>query len=125
MKTIKPTMALPPITKLPKASITSPASPFNRIYLVVVMLSAILKIVVISKSEGNTEKSSASLLNIAINNIRSDNDMFILSIISTRNSGIGIIIIRIINIIPTDTTISPIFIIYLLSVLLSVFNEKM
>jgi len=45
--------------------------------------------------------------------------MFILSIISTRNSGIGIIIIRIINIIPTDTTISPIFIIYLLLVLFS------
>ena len=74
------------------------------------MFRAILNIVVISRTDGNTEKSSASLLNIDINNINNDNDIFILNIMSTKNGGIGMIIIKIINIIPTDTKISPTFI---------------
>ena len=52
---------LPPMTKLPNASTTWPASPCSRIRRVTEMLMASRKSVVISSSVGKTENSSAFL----------------------------------------------------------------
>ena len=52
---------LPPMTNLPNASTTWPASPCSRIRRVTEMLIARRKSVVISSSDGKTEKSIARL----------------------------------------------------------------
>ena len=55
----RPTTTLPPMTKLPKASTTCPASPCSRISRVTETLMARRKSVVSSSSDGNEEKSIA------------------------------------------------------------------
>ena len=55
----RPTTTLPPMTKLPKAETTFPASPCRRIRRVTETLMARRNSVVSSSSEGNEEKSIA------------------------------------------------------------------
>ena len=73
---IKPTMGSPPITKLPKVSITEPAYPVLKIPLVVEILSESLKTVVISRMVGKDENSSASLMYIVIRRITTEREIF-------------------------------------------------
>jgi hypothetical protein len=60
-KMTRPTTMLPPMTNLPNASTTWPASPSSRIRRVTEMLMARRKSVVISSSDGKTENSMAFL----------------------------------------------------------------
>jgi hypothetical protein len=102
-----PTMIFLPITKLPKASITLPASALLRINLVEEIFKDSLNKVAIRSKEGNMENSRGSLTYIEIINIISDKDIFIVSSKSINKVGIGTIINNTIAITAIATTISP------------------
>jgi hypothetical protein len=102
-KIMKPTMTLPPNTKLPKVSITCPALPSCvKISRVDEMFKPKRNKVVINSIDGKIENCRASLIYIVINNIISDNDILKMNIKSNINGGKGMMINATINITKTD-----------------------
>jgi len=91
-KIITPTIMSLPITKLPNASITCPAYPLESISLVDDILSAIRKMVVMSKSYGNIENSNGSLTYKLMSNIISAKAILKDSNMSSKKEGNGNII---------------------------------
>ncbi len=94
--TIIPMTKLPPITKLPKASMTWPAAavpscPFDRISRVEARLSDSRSMVEISRMVGNEENSSGAWMNSAVIRIRIDRMIEIASRRSSTIEGSGMI----------------------------------
>ena len=100
-------MELLPITKLPKASITFPASAFPRISLVEEIFNDNLNKVVIKSNEGKIENCRGSFIYIAIIKIIRDKEIFIVSNKSIKKVGMGMIINNTIAITAMATIISP------------------
>lgn len=100
-------MVLLPMTKLPNASITLPASAFPSINLVEEIFRDNLNNVVINSKEGNMENCRGSLIYIDIIKIIRDKDIFIVSNKSIKKVGIGTIINNTIAITAMATIISP------------------
>ena len=94
--TIMPMTKLPPITKLPKASMTWPAAavpscPCDRISRVEARLSDSRSMVEISRMVGNDENSSGAWMNSAVIRIRIDSVIEIASRRSSTIAGSGMI----------------------------------
>ncbi len=90
-KTMMPMTKLPPITKLPKASMTWPAAavpswPCDRISRVEARLSDSRSMVEISSTVGNAENSSGAWMNSAVIRIRIDS---VIEIARNRSSTIA------------------------------------
>ncbi|MPM35489.1 hypothetical protein SDC9_82082 [bioreactor metagenome] len=92
-----PTTRLPPMTKLPKVAITSPAlPPLPKISLVEDRFSASRNRVVISSSVGSTESSSALVIISVASRINRDTVIFMISKASSSHVGSGRMMITII-----------------------------
>ncbi|MMZ58449.1 hypothetical protein D1872_204300 [compost metagenome] len=89
-KTTKPTIALPPITNEPNDSITFPASPCDRMFLVDDTFNARRNSVVIKSNDGKIENCEGSFVFIATNKIVSDSEILIIKRTSRRGLGMGI-----------------------------------
>jgi len=102
-KTTNPTTIFPPITKVPKVCTTPPASPVDKMDLVVDTLSPRRNRVVNNKREGKIENSRASLIFIVNNKMSSANVILSNMRILNNQVGNGIINIAIMRITPITT----------------------
>ena len=110
IKTMNPTMALPPRTKVPKVSMTFPAwPPLDRISRVEEMFRARRIRVVISSMEGKMEKSSGPPMNMVVSRMVREMAMLKINIKSRMKAGKGMIIRAIIITTNSTTTFLNIF----------------
>ncbi|MNI69993.1 hypothetical protein D3C73_1257740 [compost metagenome] len=105
-KTTKPTTIFPWATKEPKVATTLPASPCERMFLVVDTLRARRNKVVINSKAGKMENSKALCVFIPTTKINNAIDILIIRRKSMSQIGIGTTIIKTIPITPTSTTTS-------------------
>ncbi|CFP62558.1 Uncharacterised protein [Bordetella pertussis] len=105
-KTTRPTIRLPPTTKLPKVSMMWPASPCSRISRVVAMEMPSRNSVVTSRTEGNEENARGEGRYIATISRTADSVMFAPISTSTSVVGNGRIIMKTIATMSTASTMS-------------------
>ena len=119
----KPTMASPPITNCPKAAITLPAYPLESIPRVVETFSDNRSTVVSSRTVGNTENSSASLMNMVITRMIRLSEMLSSIRKSSSQLGSGIMMAMTMNITNSTNELFSIFRIIPSSPLCNILSE--
>ena len=112
VNTMMPMTKLPPITKLPNASMTWPAAsvpswPCARMRRVEARLSASRSMVAISRTVGKAENSSGAWMNSDVIRIRTEKVIEMASAKSSRTGGSGRIRTTRIVIMPTASAMSP------------------